>query len=73
MSKTINLNSNYHTALEVVKKETGASLRFQVHVAIKAHFERYHPHLVPVLNGGDVDEALEPKPFQNKIGESYEN
>ena len=61
----IHLNKNYITALKVVKDEKDASIRFQVHTAIREHFERYHPHLVPVLNGGEPDDTLEPAPFKN--------
>jgi hypothetical protein len=64
--KTINLNDDFHTALMVVKSDTGAAVRFQVHVAIREYFERYHPHLVPVLKGDEPDEALEPAPFENR-------
>lgn len=50
-TKSIKLNENFHTALAVIKKDTGAAIRFSVHIAIRAHIERYYPHLIPVLKG----------------------
>lgn len=63
--KTINLNENYHTALATHKKETGANMRFVVHLALQLYFERYAPDLVAVLKGDEPDESKALEPFKN--------
>lgn len=63
--KTVNLSEHYHTALAMHKMETGANMRFVIHLALRLYFERFAPHLVAVLGGGEADESKRLEPFEN--------
>ena len=64
-TKSTYINVNYHKALQIVKSETGASMHHSIHVAIRKLLEDYHPHIVPVLSGGIVDDGQRLEPFRN--------
>lgn len=63
--RTIKLNEDYHAALKAHKNETGANMRFVVHLALRMYFERYAPHLVAVTKGNEQDDSKKPEPFKN--------
>ena len=56
--KTIKLDAPFHAALKAIKQDTGAALRFSVHIAIRMYVERYFPEYLYIVKGEDAP----PKP-----------
>jgi hypothetical protein len=65
--KSLKVGAEFHALLTAMHNESDASMTIQRinELAIRAWAERYYPHTLPILTGGQIDESQRPLPFIN--------